>query len=227
MEYGPAIIDHILLGVGLQGTGKLGKNFEVEKDLPKLITALTEAEEMIKIATQSSSKGYIIQKAEKRPSADGTMEDFLVNQEFHPFLFRQHSQSPFVEYESFDKAVDNFFSSLETQKIDMKAISQEKEAMKKLENVRKDHDQRLMLLARTQELDKVKAELITKNQVLVDNAIKAVRGAIANQMSWPDIKAYVKDAAERGDPIASCIKYMKLEINHITLELRLECVFKR
>ena len=46
--------------------------------------------------------------------------------------------------------MDEFFSKMESQKIDMKALSQEKTAMKKLENVRKDHERRIELLQKSQ-----------------------------------------------------------------------------
>lgn len=97
---------------------------------------------------------------------------------------------------------------------------QETAAMKKLENVRRDHDQRLKQLEETQETDRIKAEMITKNQVLVDQAIQAIRRALANQMPWPDIETLVKEATSAGDPVAGKIKGLKLDINHITLELR-------
>lgn len=96
----------------------------------------------------------------------------------------------------------------------------EKEALKKIENVRKDHDQRLQQLLQTQELDRIKAELITNNLTTVDQAILAVRTAIANQMAWTDIEAFVKQGKAMGDPVASSIKGLKLDINHITLQLR-------
>lgn len=48
------------------------------------------------------------------------------------------------------QAVDEFFSKMESQKIDMKALQQEKQALKKLENVKKDHDQRLEALHQAQ-----------------------------------------------------------------------------
>ena len=48
------------------------------------------------------------------------------------------------------QAVDEFFSKMESQKIDMKALSQEKTAMKKLENVRKDHERRIEMLQKSQ-----------------------------------------------------------------------------
>lgn len=46
--------------------------------------------------------------------------------------------------------MDEFFSKMEGQKIDMKALQQEKQALKKLENVKKDHEQRLEALHQAQ-----------------------------------------------------------------------------
>lgn len=100
--------------------------------------------------------------------------------------------------------------------------------MKKIENVKKDHSQRLEQLVQTQELDRIKAEMITNNLELVDKAVLAVRAAIANQMTWPDIEILIKEGKAMGDPVASAIKKLKLDINHITMELRynlnLKCI---
>lgn len=46
--------------------------------------------------------------------------------------------------------MDEFFSKVESQRIDMKALQQEKQAMKKLDNVKKDHVQRLEALHQAQ-----------------------------------------------------------------------------
>lgn len=67
--------------------------------------------------------------------------------------------------------------------------------------------------------DTKKAELITRNQELVDDAIMAIRQAIATQMSWTDVDNVVKEATKSGDRVASVIKHLKLKINHITLLL--------
>lgn len=66
----------------------------------------------------------------------------------------------------------------------------------------------------------MKAELIMRNQELVDNAIVAVRTAIASQASWSDIAIMLKEAQSQKDPVATCIKHLKLEMNHITVLLR-------
>lgn len=67
-------------------------------------------------------QGYILQKKEQR---DPSSEDFLLtNQEFHPMVFLQMRGQPVKEFPTFDQAVDEFFSSQESQKIDLRALQQ-------------------------------------------------------------------------------------------------------
>ncbi|CAK9822472.1 Ribosome quality control complex subunit NEMF homolog [Anthophora retusa] len=219
LEFGSAVIDHVLLKHGFTLGCKIGKDFNVAEHMSKLILALECADQMMDSARKNVSKGYIIQKKEIKPTTDGREDFIYTNVEFHPFLFEQYKDSPYKEFEYFDVAVDEYFSTMEGQKLDLKALQQEREALKKLENVKKDHDQRLISLEKTQELDKQKAELISRNQVLVDNAILAIQSALANQMAWPDIKVLLKEAESRGDPVASAVKQLKLETNHISLLL--------
>ncbi|EFN86238.1 nuclear export mediator factor NEMF homolog isoform X1 [Harpegnathos saltator] len=219
LEFGSAVIDHVLLKATFALGCKISKDFNITEDMPKLILALEDANNIMDNAKKSASKGYIIQKKEARPTQDGKEEFIFANIEFHPLLFEQYKDQPYKEFDSFDATVDEYFSTMEGQKLDLKALQQEREALKKLENVRKDHDQRLITLEKTQEVDKQKAELISRNQTLVDNAILAIQSALANQMSWPDIQVLLKEAQARSDPVASAIKQLKLETNHISLLL--------
>ena len=41
------------------------------------------------------------------------------------------------------------------------------------------------------------------NSDLVDNAIRVIVSAIANQIPWEKIKEMIKEATENGDPTAS------------------------
>jgi predicted ribosome quality control (RQC) complex YloA/Tae2 family protein len=117
-------------------------------------------------------------------------------------------------------------------------LLQERDAVKKLDNVRKDHDLRLKALSETQEHDRHKAELITRNHEMVDHAIRVVRSALAKQvceiincyrgsnlksphlqMSWPDVARMVQEAKAQKDPVATSIISLKLEVNNITMRL--------
>lgn len=42
----------------------------------------------------------------------------------------------------------------------------------------------------------------------------------ANKLPWKDIEELVEEATRKGDPVAKCIKKLKLSVNHITLLLR-------
>ncbi|XP_053489715.1 ribosome quality control complex subunit NEMF isoform X2 [Ictalurus furcatus] len=222
LPYGGTLIEHCLIEVGFPGLLKMDHQFNMTEAGPKLLEALQMAESYMEKAAKFNGKGYIIQKTEKKPSMmpDKPQEELLTYEEFHPFFFSQHSKSPYVEFESFDKAIDEFFSKMESQKIDMKALQQEKQALKKLENVRKDHEQRLEALHQAQEVDRFKGELLEMNLPIVERAIQVVRSALANQVDWAEISLIVKEAQAAGDPVACAIKELKLQTNHITMLLK-------
>uniref|UniRef100_A0A8B9P1U6 Ribosome quality control complex subunit NEMF n=1 Tax=Apteryx owenii TaxID=8824 RepID=A0A8B9P1U6_APTOW len=222
LPYGATLIEHCLIEAGFSGYVKIDEHMEKKENIEKVLSALEKAEEYMTLTDSFSGKGYIIQKREKKPSLepDKPAEDIYTYEEFHPFLFSQHSKCPYLEFDSFNKAADEFYSKLEGQKIDLKALQQEKQALKKLENVRKDHEHRLEALQQAQEIDKIKGELVEMNLEIVDRAIQVVRSALANQIDWTEIGAIVKEAQAQGDPVASAIKELKLQTNHITMLLR-------
>lgn len=125
LPYGPALIEHCLMENGFPGNVKVDEKLE-SKDIERVLTCLQKAEEYMKTTSNFRGKGYIIQKREIKPSleVDKPSEDILTYEEFHPFLFSQHSQCQYIEFESFDKAVDEFYSKIEGQKIDLKALQQ-------------------------------------------------------------------------------------------------------
>lgn len=195
------------------------RDFHMDQDFPILVNAINDMHEMLQKAKTEPSAGFIIQKKEVKPTQDGKEEFYFTNIEFQPFLYNQYKKDPFREFSTFVQAVDEFYSNLESQKIDLKAFQQEREALKKLSNVRHDHAQRLEELTRIQHVDRKKAELITRNQVLVDSVIHAMRTLLARQLSWLDIKDLIKERQDQKDPVASYIRQLKLETNQITLRL--------
>lgn len=56
----------------------------------------------------------------------------------------------------------------------------ERDALKKLANIKQDHEKRLANLHQVQEVDERKARLIEINQPLIDHAIQVVNSAIGN-----------------------------------------------
>merc|ERR1719189_1162212 len=87
------------------------------------------------------------------------------------------------------------------------------------QGVKKDHETRIKSLQELQDLDRLKGELIEMNSEIVNNAITVILSAIANQIPWDQIKEIIKEATENRDPVASRIKQIKLETNHIVMQL--------
>ncbi|CDQ78226.1 nuclear export mediator factor Nemf [Oncorhynchus mykiss] len=221
LPYGATLIEHCLMEVGLPGFIKVDSQFDTARDAPKILDALQMAEVYMEKTASFDGKGYIIQKCEKKPSlAPEKPEELLTYEEFHPFLFAQHANSHYVEFDTFDKAVDEFYSKMESQKIDVKALQQEKQALKKLDNVKRDHVQRLEALHQLQEVDRLRGELVEINLPIVERALQVVRSALANQVDWAEIGLIVKEAQAAGDPVACAIKELKLQTNHITMLLK-------
>lgn len=224
--YGPALLEHVLLGRGLSAGAKIS-TLPAEELTEKVLECLHDADTIMTRAKTESCKGYIVQRIEKRiqPAEDGSTE-IATYQEFHPFLWRQHDGScgtgaiSTIELPSFSAAVDQFFSSVEMQKITLRAHQREKEALKKLENIRTDHEKRIQALQEVQQADVRKAELIEMNLDLVERALCVVRSALANQIGWAEITELLKEGQEQGDPMARSIRKLKLETNHFEMLLR-------
>jgi len=216
LPYGISTIEHCLCIAGFSTNVKTGKSFSLDKDAQTLHTAFQNGENLLRNAQSTVSKGYIIQKKEKK-ATDGS--EMITNVEFQPFLFEQHKNLPHTEYNSFNKAVDEFYGAMQSQKNDLKQLQREKQAMKKLENVRKDHESRINGLRVEQEEDCMKAELIEANLADVDKAIRVICGAIANQLDWADIESLVRDAQANEDPVALKIRKLKLDTNSFMMSL--------
>lgn len=215
--YGSVLIEHCLIEVGFEGNARVRDGI---KNVGEVVEAIQLANDTM-FNISNVGKGYILQKVSKR--LDESEEDVITYQEFHPFLFNQHknlkNDNTVVELDYFDKAVDTFFSSVEGQKIDAKALQMEKAVLKKVDNIRKDHQNRVEALEKLQKFDKQKANLIQLNSDAVDRALLVIRSAIASQMSWEDISDVIQQAQAKNDPVATLITGLKLETNQFVMKL--------
>ncbi|KAG0710660.1 Nuclear export mediator factor Nemf [Chionoecetes opilio] len=220
LDCGSGVVEHQLLEAGLPPTTKVTQCLRAEEDLARLHTAACRAQEVVTgWAKRPASQGYIIKKMEKRSKVDGTMEDIPIYQEFIPMLYKQYSQTPVESFPTFNQACDDFFSKMESVKIDQKAVQKEKEVHRKLANVKRDHERRLQELVEHQRENEERGRLIELNKDLVDKAINVVRSTVANQVDWTQIAELLSEAQARGDPVALVIRQLKLQTNSMTLLL--------
>ncbi|KAI9305340.1 fibronectin-binding protein A N-terminus-domain-containing protein [Cunninghamella echinulata] len=222
-EYGPAMTEHIILEAGLDPNTKVATDFDYSDDSPALkdlLEAFIKGDEMVASTGNKVPNGYIIlldQPKGKKENEESKEID--IYDEFHPYLYNQHKSKKYLEYPTFDGAVDEFYSAIESQKLEMKARNQENAALKKLEAVRREQEGRVNNLLSQQMTNTQKAQLIEYNLDMVDAAISIIRNAVASQMDWLDLKELVLDEKRKSNPIALMIDDLKLKSNQITLLL--------
>ncbi|KAG9457739.1 hypothetical protein H6P81_002247 [Aristolochia fimbriata] len=227
LGYGPALSEHIILDAGLlPNMVILNEACKIEGDtIQVLAEAITRFEDWL-VNVMSGEKvpeGYILMQKigsegkESLPASEGTSNK--VYDEFCPILLNQFKSREHIKFETFDAALDEFYSKIESQRAEKQKQAKEEVAVQKLNKIRLDQENRVHSLK--DEVDRciTMAELIEYNLEDVDAAILAVRVALANGMDWEDLARMVKEEKKAGNPVAGLIDKLHLERNFITLLL--------
>ena len=224
-EFPPILVDHAMRITNFESSLKPPDVLQNDALLDHLLWSLQEAQKVIHEITSSEvTKGYIIaNKMNSSWEQEAISRKGLIYDDFHPFRpcqFEDDPKSVILEYNGFNKTVDEFFSSIEGQKLESRLQERELTAKRKLEAARKDQEARLGGLQEVQELNVRKAGAIEANVERVQEAIDAVNGLIAQGMDWVEIGKLIELEQKRNNPVASIIKLpLKLHENSIMLLL--------
>lgn len=232
-EFPPMLLEHALRAGAFDPATPVDEILQDHSLLERLMVALAEAQKMVdSIEKSQHCKGYIIAKSVKGTAnlPQGQIKEngqitheHLMYEDFHPFRPKQFADSPeitILEFDGFNKTVDEFFSSIEAQKLESRLTEREQHAKQKLENARLDHEKRLGGLQQVQELNVRKAQAIEANLQKVQEAISAVNGLLAQGMDWMDVARLIEMERERDNVVAEMIKLpLKLYENTVTLLL--------
>ena len=231
-EFPPLLLDHALRTTGFDTSLLPAKVLGDDGLIDGVLKALEEAGRVItEIMGKDTARGYIIAKsniAATKPEtlgADNTshMRESLLYYDFHPFRPKQFEDDltvSILEFEGFNRTVDEFFSSIEGQKLESRLQEREDHAKKKLEHARQDQANRLGALQTIQELNVRKAQAIEANLERVEEATAAINGLIAQGKDWIEIEKLIEIEQKRQNPVAEIIKIpLKLHENTATLLL--------
>jgi predicted ribosome quality control (RQC) complex YloA/Tae2 family protein len=231
-HYGPSLLDHCLLCADLEK--KQPSQLSLE-DWNRLQSKLQqEGDRILKSLELADKKGYILYqpKAAATPSDEQSKQPsflppspfddkYLV--EFQPHLLKQHESLPHLEYESFDRAVDDFFGHLESQKQMQRAETQQNQAESRLEKIKSDHQQRVDDLVKQQEVMKEHAQLVLKHADMVEKAIQVVNSALNSGMDWEQLENLVElEQTQNRNPVALLIHELKFAQDTMVLRLPTE-----
>ncbi|KAJ8623470.1 hypothetical protein MRB53_031999 [Persea americana] len=226
LGYGPALSEHIILDAGLSPNIKVGDGSDIDDHIVEvLIQAVARFEDWLAdvITGELVPEGYILMQNRASGkkniilSQEGISDQ--VYDEFCPILLNQFKSREFMKLETFDAALDEFYSNIESQRVEQQQKAKEGSAMHKLSKIRLDQENRVHTLKKEVDHCTRMAELIEYNLEDVDAAILAVRVALANGMDWKDLAHMVKEEKKSGNPVAGLIDKLNLERNCIALLL--------
>lgn len=194
--------------------------------LDAVMQALKRAETIFQELEKGPWRGYIVAKLkESIEQSDGEQlpRDALLYDDFHPFRPKQFDGKKglhILETDGFNAAVDDFYSSIESQKLSSRLTEREETAKRKLQSAKDEHDKRLGALQHVQEIHIRKAQAIETNTHRVEEACAAVNGLIGQGMDWININKLIENEQSRGNVVAMMIKLpLKLQENTVTLLL--------
>jgi predicted ribosome quality control (RQC) complex YloA/Tae2 family protein len=231
-HYGPSLLEHCLRCADLWGVDKKSPmDMTTQEEWEKLQTTLQhEGGRILNDIQKQESKGYILyqQKNQNKESSsvpdDKTTPtspfDDKILLEFQPHLLKQHQDMPRLEYRTFDRAVDIFFSHIEAQKRVLRAEQQQNQAEQRLEKIRLDQEQRVASLLEQQQLLQEMARLVELHADMVEKALQVVNSALDNGMDWEQLEDLVElEKTQNHNPVAMLIH--KLDLEHDQMILRL------
>lgn len=213
ISLGLEMIEHVLVKAGINPKMKLSQYDNAVSE--KLVEQLNEAFAFARV--EDKSPGYIVMAKGKQ--SNELKEAVMFYDRFIPYLFAQFENSEYTQFDSFNEAVDEYYSKLELQRLEKQRLEREINATKKLENVKKDQEGRILKLEEDERLFDKMAQLIEENAEVVDMLIATINGYLASQISWPALKDLIKQEQKKGNPLAALVHSLKLEKNLVTILL--------
>eukprot|EP00879_Flechtneria_rotunda_P009714 GHRR01010163.1.p1 GENE.GHRR01010163.1~~GHRR01010163.1.p1 ORF type:complete len:564 (+),score=252.88 GHRR01010163.1:1740-3431(+) len=153
-------------------------------------------------------------------AAEGNSKAELVYQDYNPLMLKQlWKAKQLLTLASFDDALDEFYSKIQGQRVQVAKLEAERQALSRLDRIKVDQGARAAALEREAAASEERATLIEYNLESVDAAMDAVNAALATGMDWRELESLIKEERRSGNPVAGLIHSLQLDQNKITLLL--------
>ncbi|KAI8565948.1 hypothetical protein RHMOL_Rhmol02G0001500 [Rhododendron molle] len=145
LGYGPQLSEHIILDAGLLPNTKVGPDFNFNNGTLQVLTqAVAKFEDWLEdiISGDRIPEGYILMQqktlGKKEYATVESGSSAQIYDEFCPLLLNQFKSRDSVKFETFDAALDEFYSKIEGQRVEQQQKAKEGSAMQKLNKIRVD-----------------------------------------------------------------------------------------
>jgi len=190
------------------------KAFAQTKPVGYLSYKTLETEESSTVDKENKPAEINQESQEVKPAA----KEWIKYLEFSPIPLKTGDKVK--EMNSFDKAVDEFFTKHDLPDAQKNKEEKKKLAWKKFENIKHDQETRMKKLKAEQDECLQKALLIEHNLKNVDVIINIVGAMVQGGLGWDKIWKMINESKSNGDPFASMITKLKLDIDQVVILLK-------
>jgi predicted ribosome quality control (RQC) complex YloA/Tae2 family protein len=136
-----------------------------------------------------------------------------------PFPLLVYKDYKEVTQESFSIALDEYFSTIDVDKISSKELSAEQKKIKHLEEVRRKQEDHLKQMDKQADDEKEKGNLIYQYLGEVDELLQTITDARRKNVSWKEIKEKLMSAKEKQMKGARLLKKIHEKNKQVIVEL--------
>lgn len=216
-ELPPILVDHILQANDFDASQKLEVILENASLVKDLTENLRKARALVdSITSVPTCAGFIFAKKptqeqdlqSQNAARKASSSPSLLYDDFHPFLpikFEQNNDIEILRFEGYNKTVDEFFSSLEGQRLESRLVEREAAAQRKLDAAKQEQENRIKGLQSSQSDNFWKAAAIEANIERVQEAMDSINGLLDQGMDWVDIGKLVEREQKKNNAVANLI----------------------
>jgi len=218
LGFGPELIAHALCSIGYSENAKI-EQLRANRDVTHLLKL---ALDQLVILVNGGEVDVLPLGGFILSTEEGGIDSYQI---FTPYLLAQYQNDPTLKlsrYSTFDEAVDEYFSKIESQRFERESKKKEDLVLKKVGKAKAQLESHVEALQEAQVTNLEKAKAIERSFQEVDAAIIVLRGLVASAVDWEDLHKMIKAEKKNGNPVAQIIQSLHLERNVVTLVLASE-----
>ncbi|OMJ16764.1 Nuclear export mediator factor Nemf [Smittium culicis] len=227
--YSGALSEHVILEASLDPNLRVVRDMNISNDSPSingLFEAFQKTHNAISEMETKKFSGHLIIKQQSDLSTDqssNNTEESKVGEiadEYLSLVLNQTRNKAGIiikKVDSFQTAVDTFYSKIDAIRIIKQVNTKESNVKKKLENMKLEQAARIEKLDLLQQGYLKKAQLITGNLDYVEQVLLLIRSALAAEIDWDELKELVEQQKQANHPVAKNIHSLNLASNKVTI----------
>ncbi len=110
-----------------------------------------------------------------------------------PFALKKFGDKRYERHETFNRALDEFFSKKEKEEVEKEAEERKEEKLSKVQRIKEEQEEVEEKMSKKKEESEEKANLIYENYSLIDDILSGIQKAMNSDVSWSEVKKRIEE----------------------------------